>query len=298
MSTSLDPKIERDELEPLVSRYNEARTEGDNPAMDRLSSEIRRVLLEELERRFRLVEATIGVLRRDERVENAAVAELVKTSLDEHWFQYRRMEGNIFDAEDGPAFVTSAETDWNSAAAASRFFVYESSAEARDLLLVHDDRDLQAQFVASGIAIDGVIRRVTDEGEGRSHSPVWQVSSSGGRPLRLKVGDRVCVVGLSKRWGIIRRIESGDAKVHFEIVIRGLPTRPRGADGLGVPKAFDMELEGKPVMMVEWSMAGIARFKSAKVWKRDVPGKWLTNPPRQPLVVIDTPDEPPASSQD
>ena len=53
----------------------------------------------------------------------------------------------------------------------------------RDLLLVHDDREMQAELVARGEAIAGTIIAVRDEGTGRKTIPVWTVESDGELPI-------------------------------------------------------------------------------------------------------------------
>ena len=124
VSTSLDPAFEREELAPYVDMFNEARREGDQARLERATRRIRKMLDEELRRRFTLTRSVIDVMRSERRCENAALSKFVRESLTEHRLQYRRLERKKDDQEDGPAFTPSPETDRYPAAAASRFYVH------------------------------------------------------------------------------------------------------------------------------------------------------------------------------
>ncbi len=277
MSTHLDPVVERDELSSDVEMYNEARSSGNSDRLGLAARRIRKVLTEELERRYRLTEQAIAALKGDRRRENLGLQVLVRASLDEHRLQYRRIEREIDDKEDGPAFRPSAETDRYPPAAASRFYVHEASQELRDQLLVHDDRELQAELVAAGEAIAGTIIDVRDEGDGKKTIPVWIVESNGELPLRLHDDSTLCVVGLRDRHVRIRSIErAGDMRYRFELVVTKLVTVPRNDEGSVLP-ANSQRLKRKRVVLVKPSMDQIARRRSFLVWKRDVPGAWLTH---------------------
>src|SRR5207247_4666975 len=99
----------------------------------------------ELVRRWKLTEEAIEALAADRRRENLGVRRLINYSRDEHFRQYLRIEQKFDDAEDGPPFTPSPETDRHPAAAGSRYYVWSSSEELRDRLLMHDDCEMQAE---------------------------------------------------------------------------------------------------------------------------------------------------------
>jgi hypothetical protein len=277
VATNMDPAVERDELAPDVEAFNDARASGDTARLDRAKRRIHKILDEELRRRFALTEAAFEVIRVDRRSENAALPTFVQESMTEHRLQYRRMEQKQDDAEDGPAFTTSPETDRYPAAAASRFYVHEASEEQLERLMVHDDRELQSQLVASGEAIAGTIVDVRNEGTGRRTIPVWVVESQFELPLRLREDAEVCVVGLPSRKLRIRDIEKTEGQGYrFELVVTSLINGPRGNDGSVLP-ATSPRLKRKRVVLVRPSMDQIARRKSMLIWNRNVPGGWLTH---------------------
>ncbi len=277
VSTNLDPAVERDELAPDIEIYNEARSSGDADRLDLATRRIHKMLTEELLRRYRLTEQAIAALKADRRRENRGLDLLVKASLDEHRLQYRRIEREIDDKDDGPAFRPSPETDRYPPAAGSRFYVHEASQELRDQLLIHDDRELQAELGAGGAAIAGTIIDVWDEGEGKKTIPVWVVESNGELPLRLREDSTLCVVGLRDRQLRVRGIErTEDMRYRFELVVTKLVTVPRDNDGSVLP-ATSPKLKRQRVVLVKPSMDQIARRRSFLIWKRDVPGAWLTH---------------------
>lgn len=143
--------------------------------------------------------------------------------------------------------------------------------------MVHDDQELQAQLVATGEAIAGTIMEVRNEGAGRKTIPVWVVESRGELPLRLREDSELCVVGLPTRKMRIRQIEKTTGQGYrFELVVTGLINGPRDNDGSVLPAASP-KLKRKKVVLVKPSMDQIARRKSMLIWKRDVPGAWLTH---------------------
>ena len=102
ISTSLDPAIERDELEPLVEKWNDQRL--GSRVREQAKADIEATLGRELLERFTLVERAIQHLRKRGPRENKGVAKLGEASLEEHWFQYLRMELGNTDANDWFAF--------------------------------------------------------------------------------------------------------------------------------------------------------------------------------------------------
>ena len=252
--------------------------------MLRADRAVRKLLTPELERRWHHTEEAIRSLRADERRTNAGVARLVKETASEQWFQYVRLELGQGSGDDGPAFFPSVETDRNAAAAASRFFVHNSSADLLEGLLVHDDAELLAEAVAVGDAIQGPIVGVRDEapahtGRGRPPTrPVWVVRDDADRQLRLRTGSEVCVVGVRSRTGRIRAFrDTDDGALEVEIEIQGWKTcRPE----LSSPHdrtPNDLSLVGCEVGLVKTTLDGLSRQKSFKVWNKRGPGSWLTH---------------------
>jgi hypothetical protein len=285
VATSLDPELERTALEPLVTRWNEAR--GDDSAQAALARRIRPVLEPELLRRLQLTEQTLNLLRADRRRGNAGVAVLETMAQEEHWYRYLRLEKRLDDEADGPAFIPSPETDRYAPAAAARFFAHEEAEEVRYSALIHDDSEIQADAIAAGDAFRGRIVKVRDEGRGRGTEPVWVLEDLAPGPLRLREGSYVCVVGVPKRTGTIRHIEpTAHGGRRYEVVITGWK-RARHEAGRAIPAAHDPTLVGHEVLMVEATAAGLVRRKGQRVWERNVPGAWLTHAaPKGPVAQL------------
>jgi hypothetical protein len=289
VSTSLDPLDEREELQPYVDMFNEGRNDGNAAQTDRGRTHVEKFLCSELTRRFDLVVETMRALETDKRVENRYLDKLIQESMKEHTLQYRRLEARHDDAEDGPAFIPSPETDRYPAAAGSRYYVQQASEELRDLLLVHDDREMQAQLIAAGEAIAGTIADVSDEGEGRRKVPIWVVETEADTPLRLREDAELCVAGLRDRKLRILSIEPREPYGRrFRLQVTGLVTVPRVNDA-GVLPASSPRLKRRKVVLVKTSMDQISRRKSGLIWNRDVPGAWLTH--AVPKTATDLPEE-------
>jgi hypothetical protein len=286
ISTSLNPDDERVRLEAPLEKFLEARKARSDSGQKRWRKVIDRQLRPALESRFNLTEQAIEVLNQDDRRENAYLDVLAKASLDEQWRQYLRIERRFEDPEDGPPFVPSPETDRNPAAGASRYLVYEASAELLENLLVHDDKELQAELIAEGKAIRGTIVEVYDEDPGRRTVPIWILEADGSLPLRLRQGSDICVAGCRNREGVVRAVELTKTRAYrIEIQITRCVTVPRG--DTGVLPATSPLLKGQEVTLVPTSKDGISRSKSRKVWNTDVPGRRLTHmKPAGPRAVL------------
>ena len=277
-STSLDPRIEREQLQTLVDKWGQAHRSGADAQAKSAAHDINKLLHDEVMRRWQLVQRAIQVVRQDKRRANAGLDRLANENLQEQWFQYNRMELKLDDPNDGPAFVPSVETDRHPAAAASRYLIHQASAELVEGLLVHDDRELLANAIASGDAFRGKILSVREEGEGKRTRPVWRIADPADRQLRLRVGSGVEVVGFKKRQGVIRAIDDA-AGGGFEIEIELTSGKTLCSPGRGVHSvaATDKSVRGKVVAFIASSGEGISRRKASLVWKKNGPGAWLTH---------------------
>lgn len=290
VSTNLEPTFERDAMAPLVEAWNEAAKSNDKRRMDAIAQQIKGELESEMLRRLRLVEKAIQVLRRDERDVNPGVADLRRASASEHWFQYLRLEQDLNDEKDGPAFTPSPETDRYPAAAASRFFVHEDSEELRIGMLIHHDADIRAEAVAEGEAIVGTITQVHDEGTGRKTIPVWTIEGDGSGPLRLREGNKVCVADVPKRTGTIRQVDQlPSGRRRYEVEVTGWLLEKRLPGRRRIPHAASEALKDTDVILLKHVASGLARVKSQRVWNRTGPGAWLTHQaPRGPKADLPT----------
>jgi hypothetical protein len=276
VSTSLDPALERDELNPRIDRWNEANRSGDSKSTTDIAEEIRRVLEPEVQRRLQLLEQCVDLLRSDERRMNAGIPILESANRAEHWYRYIRLERRISDEADGPAFVPSPETDRFASAAAARFFIHEESEELRYSVLVHDDSEVQADAVAAGEAFQGTIVKIQDANpRERRTVPRWTIESSDTGPLRLREGSYVCPAGIPKRTGIIVSIaQLPNGNRSFVVEITGWK---RAQSQLNIPESLSPKLIGTRVLMVRTASDGLARRRGLRVWQRSIPGSWLTH---------------------
>ncbi len=277
IATTLNPAVERDHLDPLVEKWNDAKEK-----QPRVASKVRRkiseVLVPELERRFKLTVQARQVLIDSEQDTNAGVCVLRNESRTEHWYQYVRMARKQNADPDGPAFVPSPETDRYPAAAASRYFVTQGSEELRITSLIHHDAVLQEESINAGDAIKGQIVEVWDEGEGKRTVPVWRVQCPHTGTLRIREGTDLCVAGLPSRTISIRKLNwIAPDLVELEVEVVGLKTIPRNNSDSSINAAADPAYSGKTVSLLPISRSFLSRQKMQKVWNGKVPGGWLTH---------------------
>ena len=233
---------------------------------------------------MKLTEQALRQLQMDGRRVNAGVNRLVEETVQEQWYQYTRLELKLDSSDDGPAFFPSVETDRNASAAASRYFVHNSSADLLEGLLVHDDAELLAEAVATGDAIRGVIVHVSDDapphtGRGRAPTrPVWLIRDEADRQLRLRTGSEVCVVGVRGRTGRIRSFrDTDDGALEIEVEIQGWKTRRADLPSPQDRSPNDPSLVGCKIGLIKTTLDGLSRRKSFKVWNKRGPGSWLTH---------------------
>jgi hypothetical protein len=277
ISISLDPAIERDELDGLVETWGAAQRETDERKARRTAGKIDEILGRELRYRHELVERTFAVLRKDARRTNTGVAKLERESKKELWFQYLRIEQRLNDAADGPAFVPSPETDRYPAAAAARYYVQQGSEEFHTSALLHDDEDLQNELIATGDAVRGRIASVRNAGVGKALVPMWVVEVDADAPLRIRAGTRLCVAGLPGRVLRVEGIAPGSkGKLEITGEVISLKTVPKVNPGR-VLAATDSKLKGKAVTLLPAPSEGISRLKGQRIWERNAVGSWLTH---------------------
>jgi hypothetical protein len=276
ISISLDPAIEREELDPLVAQWNDKTSSS--KSQNAAKAKINEILGRELHERFKLVERTIVHLRNHGPRENAGVRLLADATMEEHWYQYLRMELRHNDSQDGVAFTPSPETDRSPAAAASRYLVQQSSEDFHLAALIHDDAKLQRESLLSGDGIRGKCTAVRDVGQGKAIQAIWTIDVPEIAPLRIREGSKLCRVGVPKRELQVQSIARKDANtVQVELLVTGAK-RPFVDDaGEQQPIANSAAFVGQDMLLVPVSMHQISRLKNSKIWGQSGPGAWLTH---------------------
>jgi hypothetical protein len=276
IATTLNPDVEREQLDALVEQWNKLKEAHPRDA-SKVAAEIQQVLTPELERRFSLTVKARGVLEKSERDTNTGVFVLREESRKEHWFQYVRMARKQNEEADGPAFAPSPETDRYPAAAASRYFVAQGSEDLRMSALIHHDAILQSEAIHAGDAITGQIVSVIDEGTTKKKIPVWRIHCHHAGPLRIREGTDLCVAGLPSRVVTVRSLEWDADELDVEVEITGLKTVPKGNTDSSIRPATDSRYKGKLVTLLPVNRGYLSRIKMEKIWNGHVPGAWLTH---------------------
>lgn len=285
VATSLDPDFERSKMEKVVERWGEARRAEDDRGMSAQVRAASKLLAPELERRWALTVQAVAHLRNDPRGTNSGVAVLVSDTADDQWEEFNKAEAQAAAGE--KAFFASVDTDRLALTAASRFMKHELAAETVERVLVHDDTELLAEAVAAGDALFGEIVEVRDDaplptGRGRGATrPVWVVRDTAIRQLRLRAGAKLCVATLPNRQCTIRSVEElNDGSLRVELEITNHKTRRPDYPPPHNVAPVDQSMVGVRVGIVQTSTSGITFRKFKALFRKGVPGEWLTKSKR------------------
>jgi hypothetical protein len=274
VSPTMDPSVERDQLSDLVERWQAVRRGGAPPA--EVEADIRDVLHEELDRRWRLTETAHQLLANGSIPVNPGVDALVSQAHNEFWFQHQRIELRQNDPAQGPAFIAHPETDFHASSAASRYLIHASNDEGFDGHLVHHDPALFLEALAEGRALVVKVDQVADLGSGRSTVPVWTVELDGEVPNRIRENSRLVPHESRGHQATVMAVRVLEDRIELQLEWTTRKTMALSC-GIGL-KPLDDGWTGEKVAFVLADAADLTRRRSQRVWAaKDGPGAWLTH---------------------
>jgi hypothetical protein len=267
VATTLDPVLERDELEPRLDKFREAK----GAARDALAAEIGKFLEVELRARLERIDAARAVLGKDPRPENPGLLELLEQATRSRE-QYLKAEHDL--AAGKKPWLPSPLADHSPIAPARAMRWAEAYDQVAALAMVHHDADLQKEWVANGEALAGTIVKVADEGQGRSSVPVWTIDSPVHGPLKLRPGASFVVAGEEGRTGTIRSVE--ETAKGRRLVVEGWKKGPTKNPRPDVLPANSDQQKGRRVVLLEGGHDPIGLLFRSHFGERSGPGSWLT----------------------
>ena len=274
VSPTMDPSVEREELSDLVERWQTGRREG-SPLAD-AEADIRDVLHEELERRWRLTEEAHQLLGNGPIPINPGVDALVAQAHNEFWYQHQRIELRQNDPAQGPAFIAHPETDFHGSSAASRYLIHASSDEGYGGHLVHHDPALFREALAEGRALVVEVAHVANLGSGRSTVPVWTVEVDGEVPNRIRENTRLVPYESRGHQVTVTEVRVLEDRIELQLEWTSRKTMALSC-GIGA-KPVDDAWSGEQVAFVVADAADLTRRRSQRVWAAKAgPGAWLTH---------------------
>lgn len=187
MATVLTPEEERRVLEPLVTKWTEARRARDESAMARDAKKIDAALRIGLIERWEATAEVARLIDADPRPYNAGLETLVADSVRQVFRTWG--EKAIFEEAGREPYWPNVFTDNNPRAAGAAFQRRVAHDEKARHLLVHGDKELQREELTAG---HGVICTVVNIAtKGRQWKATWSYP-----PLpTLKEGDELSVAG-------------------------------------------------------------------------------------------------------
>lgn len=219
VSTSLSPTDEAEIFEAFLEPRRAARGAGDAAQLRRLDAGAVAAIERELQRRYDLVCQTWRLFHDDRRSVSAGV-DAIEEAIRYSYQWYLQVESDLLDGG-GRKFPRATETDRGAVTAARKFQELEAARDRAFVAFVHDDDDVLADAVAGGEALRVRVTAVRDEGTPRKRIPVWTVEDVSNQPLRLRVGDVVCVRGAPKLVLEIRATcesRTGQRELELEVV--------------------------------------------------------------------------------
>ena len=274
ISPTMDPAVEREDLNDLVSEWQQGRREGNG--VGEQASAIAGKINDELHRRWQLTERAYQLMANNDRPVNGGVSELVTRSHAEFWFQHQRIELRLNDPSQGPAFVAHPETDFHGSAAASRYLIHAAADEAYVGYLIHDDPALFREALEDGRAFESRVVSVCDVGVGRATVPRWVVRLDPSLPHRLRENARVAPHGSRGHEATIVEIHATETDLIVTVEWTGRKTKP--LLGPIMAKPADDAWEGVDVAFVQSDASSLTQRRSQRVWSAaNGPGAWLTH---------------------
>lgn len=187
MATVLTPDEERGTLEPLVTRWTEARRASDTKAMSREQKKIDDALRVRLLQRWQATAETARLIDADQRPYNPGLGVLVTDSIRQMFRSWG--EKAIREEAGDEPYWPNVFTDNNPRAAGAAFQRRIAHDEKARHVLVHGDPELQREELAAG---HGVICTITNIGtKGSTWKAVWSYPAL----PTLKEGDELSIAG-------------------------------------------------------------------------------------------------------
>jgi hypothetical protein len=283
VSTTLDPEIERKELQPLVENWNEALRVADKGEVARYEEDIDTILSREVLGRWKLAVSARQIIIDSSWLTNAKAEELAKGDVYRRWNQLCQPASALRDDE--PDYIPSfarVDTDGAPETASRRYFQTLAADEQMLTLLVHDDRELLMDSVESGESIEGTITSVTDAsplstGRGRaSVRPQWKISDPHNRVLKVREGSNLAVCGVPGR--IVTVLTIDEVGEGYEILVE-IMNQKTGSEALPYPHnnaPNSQSWKGQRIALVPTSGAFFSEMKRGKIDElAAAPGAWL-----------------------
>lgn len=288
VSPTMDPTLERDELDPLLDLRIRLRREGGST--NAVDASIEAIISREVRRRWALCEQAYTLLTNDTRPANPGVDELMTVSLQEFWWKVQAIELKVSDPSGGKPFVPHPETDAHGSSAAADYLRLAAADERYVNLLIHDDDELFAESLADGHAVRARVVRVEDRGHGRATTPVWTIDVLADTVGRLREGSRLVPRGSRGHYATISAINVRESGIRVEIEWQARKTQALSSGP--ALKPVDAGWLGEVVNFVPSDAADLTMRRSKKVWDAAKgPGSWLTHGKPGVFLVTDSTDD-------
>lgn len=215
---SLSPELEKDHLSELIENLRQLRKKEtkDDLKVESAESSIKKIIQDELESRYKILEETYLYYKNDKREVNSGAVELLKDSIRSINYYYKE-EIKLFSGDEERAFFPSPKTDKDEISAAINYNKYIFDEEKSNYCLALDDETIQDELISSGDALFAkiidkkVIEKRSDKNR-RIKEIFWILECSNAFPMRLREGGNITPIFNTKFTGEIVKIDLKDDK--------------------------------------------------------------------------------------
>ena len=289
LGITMDVDVEL-ELQNYIEDVNESRKrQSTDPIAE---GHIRTVLFQQALYRWEALKNSYLRLLKDERPFNSGLFELVADTQKRFESDVQRQERQQADPEKGPAFIPHPETDFHGSAAAAAYYMRQASESKFLPVMIHGDRELLKEAIASGHAIHTRVVKVIVEKVGNYSDIYWVVRVAATDEFRMNSGETT-LSPLGNRFHTVktqnvRFISQNEVEMTLQWFSRkttyldtGLRQRPNY-----------VAWEGHEMVFVPSDQSIFDEKSAGRVWQsREGIGSWLTHSKTQsspdPRVVDD-----------
>jgi hypothetical protein len=238
---------------------------------------IKTILFEQAIYRWEALKKAYERLSNDERPVNRGLFELVADTQSRFENEVQRQERQQSDPEQGPAFIPHPETDFHGSAAAASYYMRRASESKFLPVMIHEDREMLAEAIASGHALRARVFKVFEEKKGNFSDIFWVVRSLATDEFRINSGETLSPLGNRSHTVKTRNVKFINSN-EIEIILQWMNRKTTHLDTGLRQRPNYVAWESQEMVFVPSDQSIFDEKAAGRVWKsREGIGSWLTH---------------------